>query len=137
MPSKPVHVIVGGAAGVAATAYYPVDSETLNSTWYRLGGAVGGVLGGMMPDIIDPPRSPNHRAIGHSITANTFGLGSLSVLVLGAEPFFSDPIQQAESGENRFLVGLYQFFLGLVIGFIGGQVSHLALDMLTPKRLPI
>ena len=137
MPSRGTHMIVGAAAGLGATVCFPVPYENIDSAWYRLGALVGGVCGAITPDIIDPPRSPGHRGIGHSVTANTVGLSGLSFFLQDAESYFSDLIQEAQADQRHFLAALLQFIAGLLWGFVAGQVSHLALDILTPKGLPM
>ncbi len=136
MPSKPVHILTSAGAGLAVTTIIPVCEQIIDSVPYKIGGFIGGSIGGMMPDIIDPPRHPNHRALGHSVTANTIVLGTLATTLPVIEMHLADLIEEAIENDNDILAGLYQFLIGIVRGFIAGQVMHLILDLTTPKRLP-
>ena len=137
MPNKPTHIIAGAGAGVLAVNFWPLEDDNIKSGEYLTGAVIGGIIGGMLPDIIDPPRSPHHRSIGHSMTGNSIGLGALIANIDTIDQALSERIKEAEENENYVLAGFYRFVSGLIKGFIAGQASHLLLDLTTPKRLPM
>lgn len=115
---------------------------------------VGGFLGGIVPDskFVDPSRGlgPNHRRFGHS-----WALLGVTVYVADAaisawEKFCR---QQADIIAERLVSAaditgfarviliaaeiFWRFTSGLLGGFLAGYTSHLTLDALTAKSLPI
>jgi len=69
MPNRPTHQTVGALAGgamAAARAHGVEDSQFLAET---IGGIVGGWVGGVLPDILEPATSPHHRKVMHSVVA--------------------------------------------------------------------
>jgi membrane-bound metal-dependent hydrolase YbcI (DUF457 family) len=72
----------------------------------------GGAVGEMLPDVLEPPLHPNHRHRAHSIA-----FGGSVVMIAGK--------LHAESPVADFCRGVSC-----------GMVSHLALDLKTPKGLP-
>lgn len=136
MPGKMMHLTVGTAAGAAAILLTPQDNTNICGEYYLYGGLIGGFIGGLMPDIIDPPTGPNHRGMGHSMSGNTIGLSSLTLLIQKLDSWISDQIEKAEEVDNTILIAFFQALAGFVRGFIAGQASHLLLDLTTPKRLP-
>lgn len=81
-----------------------------------LGALLGGFTG-LLPDIIEPAINPNHRAICHSI------------LALSAAIYATWKLHGASelTAEQKKMLG------ALSCGFI----SHLGMDALTPKGLPL
>ena len=82
MPNRRQHTRVGMAVGIptalivnAVTQYERIERgeqdgwNHLESLLWGVGGAAFGYFGGRLPDILDPPTSPNHRAFFHSLTA--------------------------------------------------------------------
>lgn len=78
-------------------------------------GGTGGVLGSMIPDIIDPPTNPNHRGRAHSITNLALTAG-----IIGGNSL----------SENTKL----NIFLKSIVG---GNGIHILQDSETPKGIPI
>jgi hypothetical protein len=77
---------------------------------------IGGLIGGRLPDIIEPPHHPNHRRMAHS---PLFGLTS----VLAAETWWS------KFDENLMKADLLR-------ALAWGIASHQVLDSKTPMGLP-
>lgn len=79
--------------------------------------ALGSVIGSLLPDLLEPARSPNHRAFFHSfIVAGIVGLILRALWRRAGRP---------EAGEA--------FAKGIAIGY----GAHLAADSITPKGLPL
>jgi membrane-bound metal-dependent hydrolase YbcI (DUF457 family) len=82
------------------------------------GGAVGGVTS-LLPDLLEPPRHPNHRGPFHSV--------SLLLGLTGLGFVFAMGVIAVE----------YKVLWMLILPAIYGYVSHLAADALTKKSLPL
>ena len=79
-------------------------------------GGIGGVVGGLLPDILEPPRHPGHRDLFHS------RLALIGMPIVGAKLMDS-----ANLSQSAVTVGE---------GFSVGYISHLILDSRTPRGLP-
>ena len=120
MPSNKVHTMAGVAVGVAT--FFALDDEpSQNNPLMDIGlTTFAGAIGGKLPDIIEPATSPNHRAFFHSwpILAGT--------VLLMRELYKWQPVKAPEKQCRKFLIAA-----------CAGYSSHLFLDSLTPKSLPI
>lgn len=145
MPGKSTHKAVGGAAGLIYSFRQAEGQEDSNRAIESIGGTVGGVLGGMLPDIVEPADTPDHRGFAHSVLV---GLGVASVKLdewsaacrAKAEQFAV--LRQSETDPIKWLLlWLLEVVCRLVAGFLlgiqAGYGSHLVLDALTPKSLPL
>lgn len=116
MSNSGMHFIIGA---VASLLTYAVLKQQRNEqlTWEEAipVALIGGTVG-VLPDIIDPPKGPNHRSIGHSVAGGT----GLSILGIGIN-------------ENPNIQQPYKDFL---TSMIASYLSHLALDAQTPAGLP-
>ncbi len=90
----------------------------------RLSASIGGtVVGGMLPDVLEPPSTPNHRSFMHSLVA-----GGIATAI--AEK--SDPARR--SHECGFIGQLVLDFLASVpVGYL----THLLCDATTRRGLPL
>lgn len=115
------HRVIGGATGFAYSIL--LHQEKLKEdpeAEFDVGSAIVyttlGVLGGSLPDILEPATSPNHRGLFHSLA---FG-GVVMALVYGEHSEKWDP-------ETRKLART----------LAKAYLSHLAADLTTPKGLPL
>lgn len=148
MPNAAVHRTVGTVAGAAFGGYQARGQQPLHQVIEAFGGAAGGWLGSAAPDWIDPATSPNHRHVGH---------GALTVplaFVFTAEAVADWQNQLRQRADelaqmrwqlsddwSRFWNWVHQmalrFLAGILNGFNAGYLSHLVLDALTPRGLPL
>ena len=148
MPNRDIHWQAGAAAGGGYAAYLAWGQPTEDVVAETAGGLIGGVIGGLLPDWIDPPTGPGHRAEAHSIAISGTGgyyLGDLipswqSSLRCQAETY--SQIRQASAEPLDWLwYGFLEFVCRLIAGafagVLAGYASHLALDFLTPASLPL
>jgi len=109
-----------GGVGVSIFNYL-VSKKSRNETgdfWEML---VFGLFGGAaatLPDVIDPPLSPTHRNIGHSIV-----LSGLSIPTMLRKIDESSQINQYQKDFARSILWSY--------------ASHLLLDANTPAGVPL
>ena len=156
MPDGKTHKYVGAGAG-AAFAYYRAN-HLAAPNWLPevVGGAVGGYVGGTVPDAIEPAISSWHRGLAHSCAAGGAIIcikDPLSGMVAACrenaekcrairmEPqgaafvaVPATPLAQLLSGIAEFF---WRFLAGFLNGLAAGYVSHLALDALTPRSVPL
>lgn len=115
--NKIEHLITGALAGVGM---YLAHRKFMNLQ-PNLGGtifsAIGGAIGGILPDVLEPPTNPNHRGPCHSVAAGV-------AVVTGGQQLFASQQVPLEIKEG-------------LAPFLAGYVSHLLLDSTTPKSLPL
>jgi hypothetical protein len=133
---------------MAYAAYRPHDLHPLHLLLEAIGGLLGGRIGAKMPDIIDPPTSPNHRSIGHGVVPVVAGT---AVAVRGLDRAQPKLRQRADrhaaaraQSSNRIAQLLHllaewacRIGAGVLAGIIAGYGSHIALDAFTPAGLPV
>lgn len=154
MPNGPTHQLLGALSGAAAAHHYVASSlspleRKAGTSMLVVGGLIAGGLGGRIPDLLDPPLHPNHRAFFHSVVAGcaVAGAAALTVKKLGvllAPPGAStvavEPTGTASARRSHpaASVSLDQALVfALVLALLVGVLSHLAADAGTPKGLPL
>jgi hypothetical protein len=148
MPNRDVHLYAGAAAGTLYSGYLAWGQPAPHILAETVGGTLGGIAGGLLPDRIDTPSSPRHRAEAHSLSIT----GTLGYVVIDQLPVWQDSLRgsaeyysQARAASPALLsqIGygvlefLFRFLAGALAGLLAGYASHLALDSLTPSSLPI
>lgn len=150
MPSRRTHASIGAISGLGLAAYRAKDEQQPSRIIAEsLGGAFGGYIGGILPDIIEPATWPGHRRFAHSLAAGGSVTGTTKIFLPNIEEYFrskaeqyrvrgpQDAINQDTVIPSRVLESAMRFALGFVTGLVGGYVSHLALDAGTSKSIPI
>lgn len=156
MPDSRTHKYIGVGAG-AAFAFYRAKHLSAQK-WLPevVGGAVGGHIGGVLPDVFEPAISSWHRDVAHScaiggaIIGCKNGLSALEAACrekaeksgaipmvpqgAGFVPVPADPLAQLLSGIGELF---WRFLAGFLNGLAVGYVSHLALDAATPRSIPL
>jgi hypothetical protein len=148
MPNRAVHGPVGALSGTAFAAYSAWKQPRPYLTAEAAGGLLGGIVGGLVPDWIDVPTSPRHRAEAHSLSIT----GTAGYLIIEQLPAWQKSLRANAQryGELRvaspdplprigygILELLFLLLSGFLAGVVGGYASHLVLDSLTPSSLPI
>ncbi|MCK4792701.1 MAG: metal-dependent hydrolase [Desulfobacteraceae bacterium] len=148
MPNKKTHTQIGAISGMAMTICRSDGQLIEDRVLESLGGIIGGYLGGIMPDVLDPPNWPGHRSFTHSVSGGAITLASADSVLSVWENYFRSLSNrfkvrkcEQESDVDRVIFGLLEILsriaVGIGPGLIAGYFSHLALDCTTPKRLPI
>jgi len=120
MSNRNPHLLVGCLSGVGL--YLLSNQKNTEEKSFGELACVGGAsaIGGIMPDLLEPATNPNHRTFFHSVA---FGI----LLGYGVKKGH-DLIKNKEWGKLVLLI---------ITAFSVGYFSHLLLDGMTPKGLPI
>ena len=139
MPNRKTHERVGMVTGMVAASVFVPEQPGWYSAASILGGLLGGKGGGLLPDRLDLPTSPNHRGPAHGVlpvgtVLKALGQGYLSLFTQLVELAELEPADR--NGSINWDKVLYLFLAGLMAGFAAGYGSHLLLDLGTPMGLP-
>jgi hypothetical protein len=148
MPNHQVHVSVGATAGGGYALYMSYGQPTWHVVAETVGGTLAGIVGGIMPDRIDTPSSPWHRAEAHSVAisgvAGRFVSSRLprwqASLRAQADWYAMMRLRSSSLLEQLFLwvaECACRFLAGAIAGLLAGYASHLILDAFTPISLPL
>jgi len=148
MSDGKVHKKIGVFAGIAL-AFAMSKGQPF---WYRIielaGGAVGGFLAALVPDWFEPAKSPNHRKFFHGVL---FNAGLIMYCIRRLRPCQSSLRSRADSeatlrkqaqttGSKIWHGSLeisHRLLAGAAAGALAGYGSHLVLDALTHRSLPL
>jgi hypothetical protein len=156
MSDGKTHKFVGAGAGAVAAGFRAKQQKNHHCLAEVVGGALGGYVGGQLPDLLEPAISSWHRNVAHSCTAggailamgNAFTVFEASCRE-NAEKCRALPMEQ--EGDvfvfvpadpiARLLLSLFEIFWRIAAGFANGlragYISHLALDAMTPRSIPL
>ncbi len=156
MSDGKTHRLVGAGTG-AVVAGFRAKQQKDHHWWAEVaGGALGGYVGGQLPDLLEPAISPWHRDVAHSCTAGGAIIAMGNALAAfeatcreNAEKCRALPMEQ--QGDvfvfvpadpiSRLLLSLFELLWRLAAGFANGlaagYLSHLALDAVTPRSIPL
>jgi inner membrane protein len=145
MPNRRTHVDAGAIAGSVTALMMANRQPPAIVLAETTGGLLGGALGGMMPDLLEPATSPNHRKLAHSmVMAGTLTLAKVTewqavcrreAAAQGQAALQLLPGSRARSDAELAAIW-WSFLAGFIAGFFAGYVSHLALDAATTRSLP-
>jgi hypothetical protein len=147
MPDRRAHMLLGAAAGVGTAAFAARHQEGMDLFLEAVGGALGGLAGGVVPDLVEPAVDSWHRRLAHSYAAATVtsvgvhaGMSRLQVDFRARAERHRQFVRASVSFWDRLWHGIaasfWQLAAGVVAGLAGGYLSHLALDAWTPRGLP-
>lgn len=145
MPRAKDHVCAGVMVGfVAAGILIPRETQSSTALSVLAYGALGGAIGGLLPDRLEPARSPRHRKFFHSFLVMALGVWAAYKLFPRASSFCRSAVGQELPVFNEFsrssaqhsyvaiAVVLIAFYVGLLVGYL----SHLGMDGCTKAGLP-
>jgi len=148
MPNRPIHIAVSTPLGAGYAAYKAKNQNGLSGSLEIIGGALGGFVGGVAPDCIDPPYCPSHRAVGHgslpvagvvnywqrNLDAWQQNLRRMADQHRQHQAIATDPLAVAWHTIAEWALRLLP---GILAGFGAGYLSHVVLDFGTPRCLPL
>ena len=148
MPNGRTHRIAGAVTGGGAALYRARAQSAPHQLAEAVGGTAGGLFGGMLPDVFEPALSSWHRSFAHSWTT---GL-TLTTVTGKLESWEQSCRTRAEHYRSlrdgpsidpmlRVWYWIAEYFwraaAGFAAGLLTGYLSHLALDAMTPRGLPL
>jgi len=157
MSDRKTHVVVGVTAGIGYAAYQAKEQNAPNCLVEIAGGGVGGYLGGLLPDLLEPGISSWHRGTMHSWSTGA-SIVSLRDRLMEWEKFCREkaekckaipmvpikpftlvpaPVDPISDLFAKLAEFFWRFLAGLANGLAAGYVSHLTLDAFTPRSLPL
>lgn len=142
------HRMVGLATGAGYAAFQAKEQPGIGLVMEMLGGGVGGFWGGRLPDDLEPAISSWHRDSAHSVSVGAGIVAAMRTKVPAWQDFCRE---QAEAQRQKqvaathpfiqFLHSLAVMFWHFLAGFVNGvgpgYLSHLALDCITPRSIPM
>lgn len=149
MPNKNTHVVVGAAAGAAFSLFVSKGQKDENRLLELIGGCIGGGLGGRSADLMEPASHPGHRQFAHSAVAGTISAVNAPAIASGLAEFFRDMADNVADYRKQHCTADFDKNLNVIVeitlrilagvgpGIIAGYISHLALDAMTKKSLPL
>jgi len=157
MAGRTTHIVAGVTAGIGYAAYQAKEQTTPNRLAEIAGGGVGGYLGGVLPDLLEPGISSWHRGTAHSWSAGASIVSlrnrliewekfcreqaenckAIPMVPVDAFTFVPAPVDPISDLFAKLAELFWRFLAGLANGLAAGYVSHLALDAFTPRSLPL
>lgn len=148
MPNRPVHLVSSGVAGAVFANYRARQVNAIQPFSEFLGGAAGGLMGGILPDVFDPPTHPGHRSLAHALipvgagsTAWIRALDGWQARLRGRADEYSrlqvresDPVLKTWYGA---VATALRMLCGMLAGLVAGYLTHIVLDFATPRGLPL
>jgi hypothetical protein len=163
MANRRTHKRVGRVAGAVYAAHRAKDQKAGRFITETIGGAIGGDIGAMAADWLEPAVSSQHRSTAHSCAAGGVVL-SLGDTLAQAEIFCRAQAERKAMQRgalemvphptlqnvfipapgsvltNLWLLACELFWCavaGFVNGLAAGYISHLVLDAGTPRSIPL
>jgi membrane-bound metal-dependent hydrolase YbcI (DUF457 family) len=146
MPNYRTHLAAGTIAGTVTAGVLSQGQPSATAFAEITGGLLGGAIGGIMPDVIEPATSPNHRKIAHSmVAAGSLALARVTEWQAACRRRAAEHSQAAsllqpgcqERADAESAAMWWSLLAGFTAGFVAGYASHLALDALTTRSLPL
>lgn len=148
MPSSKSHRIAGGIVGGGSALIMARDQKPVHQSIEAFSGVLAGLYFGVLPDLIEPAKHPNHRKTAHSLALGLviiICLGPMAKYLAGKSRELADWAIEKRQTEESLLVKTILWFLEIFLRFAAGALnaisfsysSHLILDAFTPKSLPL
>lgn len=148
MPNRTFHLATSGPAGALFAYANAPGNNAIPRILEMVGGGLGGLAGGALPDVLDPPAHPCHRSWAHGIVPVAAGAAYWGEELPGWQDAIrrqADRFAQLRASERQPLLAAWyaivEVVLRLCCGFLAGAgagyVTHLALDFTTPRCLPV
>ncbi|MBA4379491.1 MAG: hypothetical protein C0393_02190 [Anaerolinea sp.] len=148
MPNRRTHQAAGAIAGAGYSTTLTSGRPGQQRLIEAIGTAVGGLVSGRWPDILDPPNYPGHRGPGHALIPNLVAAYLLHQYGNQWSNWCRTQANQfqllsyyavTKESKAQCLANAqgYHLLAGIPAGLIAGLWSHLALDFTTPAGLPL
>jgi hypothetical protein len=147
VPNGKAHAVFGTASGGVAAFCLALRDENGSPVVESVGGALGGYVGGRLPDWLEPSLgNPRHRSHCHSWAALGLDAGAAAKWLQKVQSDLRNRAHQhkerctevddwPEAAWHWVLHALLMLASGLVAGLAAGVASHLVLDAGTKAGL--
>jgi hypothetical protein len=148
MASRRVHVALGVPSGIGAAAYAARQQTGNRLIIESVGGGVGGYVGALLPDILEPAVSSWHRSTCHSWAVVGIAVQTVPDEIRRWQEYCRAQAahheRQRDTSQDsvaRTWHGACAMFwllaAGFAAGLAAGYASHLVLDATTARGLPL
>jgi len=148
MASGRTHKVVGVMSGGGAALYKARRRPPRAQAMETVGGIIGGHIGGLFPDFLEPATCSWHRSVAHSWTVLGLNATAIARWADGwqehcrAEAARHDQLARQSPDQlqrlwHGFLTIMWELLSGFTVGFLVGYGSHLVLDAATRRSLPL
>jgi hypothetical protein len=147
MANRKTHAIAGFASGAVAAGYSARDLGPEYLIPEIISGGIGGMLGGIAPDVLEPAIHSWHSSVAHSGASGLTGaIATKQCATLQKqcrlESQHHDQLRHASENDwTRFWHAMISFLWlllsGLIVGLPAGYLSHLVLDAASPRGIPL
>lgn len=143
MPRKYEHLGIAVLAQFAVEVLRPSHLAADDRFWDVVGACLGASCGGVLPDILEPALTPNHRQFAHGIipaaAAAHFGRGAHREGCDSLYAWAHEACPPGGVGARQDLIPRWLRFViaGFFRGVPVGYLSHLVADYGTPCCLPL
>ncbi len=149
MPDRRTHRVLGAGASVGVAVIQWGEFPEIGKLLYGLSACAGGLVGGVLPDVLEPALHSHHRDVFHSLFAGggIVAVGSQSAKTFGTElraeaaRLRSLRLAQPQEDPKRLVLSLRECLIYTVLGFsLGltvGYTTHVVADMATPRGVPL
>lgn len=141
------HKIVGTAVGGGRALIAARGQSTPNQIVEVLGGALAGSWAGNLPDALEPALHPGHRKAAHSLAVGAAAMiadSSLRRVAVSCRDW-ADELRARRLNSDGVLASILLWIAEMVLRGVTGAchaivpayLSHLVLDVTTPRGLPV
>lgn len=147
MPNRTVHMATSSFVGTI-TALRMSESQPSDHRLHEVvGGFLGGLAGGRLPDVIEPPLHPNHRGFAHSVTATAAVLKAGQEYLESSQQWLRDradslelraaslPANSLAAALLKLIASMCRIAAGFLAGLAAGYLTHVVLDAFTPRSV--
>jgi membrane-bound metal-dependent hydrolase YbcI (DUF457 family) len=147
MPNRKVHIMAGIMSGTAVAGYRARNLTGEDLLLELAGGCLGGLIGGIAPDLFEPAINSWHRSVAHSSSSCLASAGLMQKCATLQQQCRADARRHtqlklvSQDDWTRFWHAVMAFAWALLSGFIvgvpAGYLSHLVLDSTSPRGIPL
>lgn len=146
MPDRTAHYSAGLVAAVAALPVCRIRLQSDLTVSERLGCVYFSLLGSRLPDLIEEPDGPDHRGFFHSILCGALLSAGSTWMVAELDRELARISQKISQYCDDYLQipieliqqwSLCRLAISCLTGLTFGYESHLVLDGMTQKSLPL
>lgn len=148
MPNGPIHALTSTPAEALYSFHKSNNQSGLAKVLESTGGAIGGYIGGILPDWIDPPVHPGHRSLAHGLAPVATGAAFWYRNLDDWQNHLRQTTDQhaycramstdfASTAWHAFAEWVLRLLSGFLAGIGAGYITHVALDFATPRCLPL